>query len=137
MKPFNYLFAVAIVATTAGCSAIDLTQDHTGETPRCPIHHIEMHRERIQVAGERVYVLEYSELARRTFPNHGGHRYNFETDDTPWNRDVVDWVCPECHREYLAYWKNRTSSMRLRLDSLNATGEPRRSVTGGLKGVMP
>ena len=75
----------------------------------CPVHHVKMHPERIDVAGESVYVLEYCELARRAFPNHGGHRYSGETDSTPWERDVVDWVCPECDRAYVEYWKNQPS----------------------------
>jgi len=112
VKYVTDLLIAAILATTAGCSTVDLTRGHTGENPTCHIHHVEMHPERIHVAGESVYVLEYRQLARRTFPNHGGHRYNHETDDTPWERDVVDWVCPECHRQYLEYWKNRNSNQR-------------------------
>jgi len=68
-----------------------------------------MHREEILVAGEIVYVWDYREVARKDFPNHGEHRYNGETADTPYGRNVIDWVCPECHRLYLEYWKSRSS----------------------------
>ena len=113
MRYFIRLFIMSIVVASAGCAAIDLTEGHVGDAPKCPFHHTKMHPEKIQVSGESVYVLEYCELAQRTFPNHGGHRYNSEIGDTPWERDVVDWVCPECHREYLSYWENRTSNQRI------------------------
>jgi len=106
------MFIMFILVMSIGCKRTDLTEGHIGNAPNCPIHSAEMHPEKIQVSGESVYVLEYCELARQDFPNHGGHRYGAETGDTPRERDVVDWVCPECHREYLAYWKNRASNQQ-------------------------
>lgn len=64
-----------------------------------------MHPERISVGWEGVYVLQYLKEARTSFPNHGGHRLNYETENTPHERDVIDWVCPECHRLYMQYWE--------------------------------
>ena len=105
MKPAILCFTACAAVFCTGCAAVDLTEGYIGDPPKCAVHHVEMHRERIQVAGESIYVREYCETAQRDFPNHGGQRYNFETDDTPWERDVIDWVCPQCHEAYLAYWK--------------------------------
>jgi hypothetical protein len=89
----------------AGCGTVDLTKEHTGRLPTCEIHKSSMQREPIRVAGEILYLPEYRNICRKQFPHHGGHRYNFETEDTPYDRDVIDFVCPECDKAYLLYWK--------------------------------
>ena len=94
-----------LVALLAGCGAVDLTKDHTGPPPTCELHKCPMHTERIRVAGEIAYLPEYWETSREQFPHHGGHRYDRETKDTPFERDVIDFVCPECDKAYSAYWK--------------------------------
>jgi len=106
MKSRVLTMAVLIAPLMAGCAAVDLTADHPGAPPKCGIHQIPMHPERITVSGEGIYVLEYVDFARKHFPNHGGHLLNSEKENTPWGRDVIDWVCPRCDQAYQDYWKN-------------------------------
>jgi hypothetical protein len=98
----------AILSTLVGCRSLDRTQGHIGPAPTCSVHGCEMHPEEMLVAGEIVYVRDYHEVAATDFPNHGEHRYNGETADTPYGRRVIDWVCPECHRLYLEYWESHS-----------------------------
>lgn len=100
-----------LVSTGIGCRPLDWTQGHVGPGPLCPIHACEMRPERIVVGGEGVYVLQYLKEARASFPNHGSHRLNHERESTPYERDVIDWVCPECHRLYLQYWKDHSKAV--------------------------
>lgn len=87
-----------------GCAAVDLTKDHTGKAPTCEVHKCEMHPEHIKVYGESVYVMHYIEVARNQFPNHGEHLYNNEKGNTPYERDVIDFVCSKCDEAYRKYW---------------------------------
>ncbi len=89
-----------------GCGTLDLTKEHTGPAPICDIHKCEMHPERISVGGEIVYMGNYWEICRTQFPHHGGNRYHGETEKTPYGRNVIDYVCPECDKAYHLYWKN-------------------------------
>jgi hypothetical protein len=73
----------------------------------CPVHSVTMHPERIFVGGEAVYAWDYWSVSRTQFPHHGGHRYNMEAEGSPYGRDVIDWVCPECHEAYMQYWRKR------------------------------
>jgi hypothetical protein len=89
-----------------GCGTLDLTKEHTGPAPICDIHKGKMQPEHIYVGGEIMYMGNYSEICRTQFPHHGRHRYNFETEKTPYDRDVIDYVCPDCDKAYDLYWEN-------------------------------
>ena len=64
-----------------------------------------MQPELIHVAGEICYMVDYWGICREQFPHHGGHRYNRETENTPHERNVIDFVCPGCDKAYSLYWK--------------------------------
>jgi len=104
MNRMKIIFIIISLMLILGCAAIDLTTGHKGSTPLCEIHKCEMHPEHIKVYGESVYVLSYIEIAKINFPNHGGHLYNNEKVNTPYERDIVDFVCPKCHEGYKKYW---------------------------------
>lgn len=109
MKKFLLNRAVldfCIILLTGCNGTLDLTKDHIGAMPFCELHHCQMEPEYIYVTGEIIYTVEYAEICRKEFPNHGGHRYNRETESTPSYKDVVDFVCPECDTLYYLYWKN-------------------------------
>jgi len=106
---FAYLISAFSALAVMGCRPLDLTRGHVGPTPMCPIHACGMHRERMSVAGEIVYLGDYRKEVGEHFPNHGCHTYSLEADDTPYARDIIDWVCPECHRAYLEYWRHRSA----------------------------
>ena len=102
---YSITLLLSVIVLIAGCETIDLTKNHIGIPPICEIHNCPMTPEYIYVYGEVVYVPKYQKLANGKFPHHGGHRLNFETENTPWDRDIIDFVCPECDRLYNLYWK--------------------------------
>ncbi len=105
MKIIITSIIATFISLFIGCTALDLTKRHNGPSPICEIHKTNMHPEKIEVYGEKVYVDEYIEIARKRFPNHGGHLLNFEKNTTPWRRNVIDFVCPKCDKAYREYWK--------------------------------
>ena len=104
MRTLINVSSIIVFLIAIGCAPIDLTKDHHGTHPICEIHKIEMHPEHISVFGESVYVIDYIDYAKNHFPNHGGHLYNNEKENTPYERDVIDFVCPKCNEEYKKYW---------------------------------
>ena len=109
MTTFKYFIAITFfsgtVFLTPGCGTVDATRGHTGSLPMCEIHHCQMAAEFIYVGGEIIYLGGYWDTCRKNFPHHGGHRYNCESESTPYDRDVIDFVCPECDKLYFQYWK--------------------------------
>lgn len=108
----KFLLNIVIFSSWAilltGCSEpVDLTKSHSDQVPLCKIHHCPMQPERIFVGGEMIYYIEDVTIFQEQFPNHGGHRYNGEKDVTPYNKEVIDFVCPECDMKYYLYWKNK------------------------------
>jgi hypothetical protein len=104
MSKMKYILIILSLIFFIGCALLDLTKGHNGLPPICEIHKCEMHPESIKVYGERAYVEPYIKIAKENFPNHGGHLYNNEKEDTPYERDVIDFVCPKCQEEYEKYW---------------------------------
>ena len=105
MKIQRWSFICSIVFLVSGCGTVDATKQRPAEAgpPLCEIHHSEMAPDLINVRGEIVYMGGYWEICRTQFPHHGGHRYNNETATTPFERNVIDFVCPECDRAYHEY----------------------------------
>ncbi len=107
MYKMKNIAILILIAFLFGCAPIDLTKWHYGEPLLCEIHNCEMHPEQITVGGESVYVTPYISIAKEQFPNHGGHLYNWEKVSTPYERDVIDFVCPKCDDAYEKYWSEK------------------------------
>ena len=94
------------ITVLAGCNeTLDLTKNYGLNWPDCEVHQCQMRPEHFSVGGEIVYCLEYAEISQGQFPNHGGHRLNGEKENTPRDRDVIDFVCYKCNYTYEQYWK--------------------------------
>jgi hypothetical protein len=84
----------------------------------------------IYVSGEVAYLPVYEKIANEKFPHHGGHRFNFETKNTPWNRNIIDFVCPECDLLYYQHWKGERQERAKEIKKDNAPStDPAREVS--------
>lgn len=106
---------VVLAGVGAGCRPLDLTREHSGPLPVCELHALEMSPEYIYVYGFSGYLPGYWKLSRENFPHHGGHRYTDEwnTDSNFFERDIIDFVCPECDRLYNEYWDQEEQKLAL------------------------